>query len=567
MDYNTNNIIHSATSTTVPSTSKHMSPLNTSSTPTPATSLPSPPHSPPVSATRRVFPQSHSTTKALKTTRRQSSISYVSSRVDVYSRHTSSTPTAVADSLARTDIKHASLNLPQVGGGPTKTSRSMKRRTMAGLESFRVSEARVDVIVEGGSKAPLTLADKHADLLHAIAAAESRRLELQGQLTAVEGELGDLKRKWERIVNREPPHPTLAPSSLHTSASVVDGLKEGVRLLAAGLSDLTDITSAIPGPAPATNTRWHTQRESDSSVSVSTGSGHGRLSISSASSVWDGDTSSSTVGKVTEDSETRKGHDNEVARARQAKVFRRRSRDVSHPPPAFTRHATSCSSTSTSVDLVSTPDMVHGASNPAMDTPIAITSGIRAHDADGPVTSGKPSKNTKRATLPPPSSMPGVGSITVVGEAWGSVGKKLGSDVFSKSQKRASVLLADVSQSIASALSPGPVATTPAPAPFTSSLRTSSSSTSSLRSFSPSTASLRTPTSNMSSPLVRSISLRTPTSGTLPCTGSWLEDDDEENTVHAGSVMMPSVLKPTSSPVPINAVASSSFDDDNDWNW
>src|SRR5436309_127691 len=123
-DHNTNNIIHPATSTTIPSTSKHMSLLNTSSTPTPATSLPSPPHSPPASATRRVFPQSHSTTKALKATRRQSSISYVSSRVDVYSRHASSTSTAATDSWTRTDIKHASLNLSQVGDGPTKTSRS-----------------------------------------------------------------------------------------------------------------------------------------------------------------------------------------------------------------------------------------------------------------------------------------------------------------------------------------------------------------------------------------------------------------------------------------------------------
>lgn len=166
-DHHTNNNTHPATLTSIPVGSKYMSPLNTSSSPTPATSLPSPPHSPPASTTRRVVLHSEGM-KALKTTRRQSSISYVSSRVDVYSRHAPTTPTAVTDSWMRADSGHAKRNSFEVGGGPTRTSRSMKRQTIAGLEglhgSNEVSEAHAVVSVEGGSKAPLTLADKYVRL-------------------------------------------------------------------------------------------------------------------------------------------------------------------------------------------------------------------------------------------------------------------------------------------------------------------------------------------------------------------------------------------------------------------
>ncbi|KAG1738122.1 uncharacterized protein EDB91DRAFT_1139102 [Suillus paluster] len=607
------------TDTTTPASSKHLSLLNTSSSPTAASSLPSPPYSPPPTRstpltnahTREIF--TNDATKALKATRRQSSISYVSSRVDVYSRHAQSTSTTVADALIGTNTVHGIGSSSEFGGGPKRTSRSMKRRTMAGLEELRglnaVGEARAHVSfgsasASGGTeRVALTLAEKHADLLHAIAAAESKRLELTGQLAAVEGDLGELKRKWERIVNREPHYPSLPFSNANTSTpttSVVDGLKEGVRLLAAGLSDLTDLTAPIPSVVPAPTTeetagvpRRHAQRESDSSTSMSTSSRIGQLSRTSVSSVWDEDLSLLSV-KSAEDNEpilTKQTGDNDAARARQEKIFRRRSRDMSHPPPAFTRHATSCNSTSTSVDigrgsvdLDSTPDVVRGMSNLGMDASfLAADLSTLETDADGAGTHSKNTLRAKRASLAPPSSMPGVGSLAVVGGAWGNVGRKLGGDVFSKSQKRASTLLSDVSQSIVSALNPSPVATSPAPAPslfpFPSSLHTSSSSnTASQRSSSP--ASLLTPSSNTSSPFTRSTCLQTRSHTSAPRTGSWLEDDEEENTVHAGRVMMPSVLKPTSaasmsagktskprvSAEPGTATATS-FDDDDDWNW
>ncbi|KAF8908407.1 hypothetical protein CPB85DRAFT_1436036 [Mucidula mucida] len=49
---------------------------------------------------------------------------------------------------------------------------------------------------------PVTLAEKHADLLHFIAQKESKCLELRSQLAVHEAELLELKRKWERIVSR-----------------------------------------------------------------------------------------------------------------------------------------------------------------------------------------------------------------------------------------------------------------------------------------------------------------------------------------------------------------------------
>ncbi|KAG1854765.1 hypothetical protein C8R48DRAFT_319100 [Suillus tomentosus] len=430
---------------------KHLTLLNTSSSSTAASSLPSPPYSPPPSRStpsssahaRGVSP--NDATKALKATRRQSSISYISSRVDVFSRHGTSTSPTVADASIGTDTVHGAGGLFE---RHKRTSRSMKRHTMVGLEELRglnaVGEARTRLSVGSASasggveRAALTLAEKHADLLRAIAAAESRRLELSGQLAAVEGDLGELKRKWERIVNREPPHPTL-PSSTPT-ASVVDGLKEGVRLLAAGLSDLSDLSSPIPSPAPPTDAeetagvpRRRTQRVSDSSTSTSTRSGMTQFSRSSVSSVWDEDISLSS-GIGAERHFTNQTREREASRARQEKVFRRRSRDLSHPPTAFMRHASSYNSTSTSVDLGrgsveldSTTEVVRGTINPGIDASVrAVASEF---DADGAGSSS--STNTllsKRSSVVLPTSMPGAGSLAVAG-GWGNVGRKLGGDV------------------------------------------------------------------------------------------------------------------------------------------
>ena len=154
--------IYRTPSPTTPARSKHVSLLNTSTSPTQATSLPSPPYSPPPSATGRVSFHSDNTAKTLKAARRQSSISYVSSRVNVYSRHAQSTSTNAADPWIRADIGSAWENSFHVEDGPARTPRSVKRQTVGGLEDFyRIGEARAHVPIEGKRKAPLTLADKY----------------------------------------------------------------------------------------------------------------------------------------------------------------------------------------------------------------------------------------------------------------------------------------------------------------------------------------------------------------------------------------------------------------------
>ncbi|KIK39395.1 hypothetical protein CY34DRAFT_337181 [Suillus luteus UH-Slu-Lm8-n1] len=321
-------------------------------------------------------------------------------------------------------------------------------------------------------------------------------------------------------------------------------------------------------------------------MSTSTRSGVRRLSRSPVSCVGDEAISlSSGIGAETNERHVmNQARDKEVLRARQQKVFRRRSRDISHPPTAFTRHATSYNSTSTSVDLGrgsmeldSTTEVVRGTPNSGMDIPVtAVCISASEFDTDGAGPSEISNRNTlhsKCSPLAPPSSIPGAVSLAVAGGGWGNVGRKLGGDVFSKSQKRASILLSDVSQSIVSALTPGPVATSPAPVP--TSIQTSLPS-----------ASLLKPSSNASSPLTRPTHMRTRTHTQAPAprTNSWLEDEEDEDTVNAGRVMMPSVLTPTSASAlaspPVHKksnslaptkegtamVTATSFDDD-DWNW
>ncbi|KAJ7770608.1 hypothetical protein B0H16DRAFT_1881591, partial [Mycena metata] len=69
-------------------------------------------------------------------------------------------------------------------------------------------------------RSPVTLAEKHADLLHFIAQKESKCLELRSQLAMHEAELLQLKRKWERIVSRgfTLPHNPAPPSSASASS-------------------------------------------------------------------------------------------------------------------------------------------------------------------------------------------------------------------------------------------------------------------------------------------------------------------------------------------------------------
>ena len=114
-------------------------------------------------------------------------------------------------------------------------------------------------------------------------------MELRTQLASQEAELTQLKRKWEKIVNRGFDRVYAAngiapPQS--ASGPVLEGIKEGVqevsRMIAAGLGEYgsTPQNSTNPVPAPERTRPTH---QSTSSVTTSS-SGSTRLSHSSANS-------------------------------------------------------------------------------------------------------------------------------------------------------------------------------------------------------------------------------------------------------------------------------------------
>ncbi|KAH6906166.1 hypothetical protein BKA70DRAFT_1191467 [Coprinopsis sp. MPI-PUGE-AT-0042] len=240
-------------------------------------------------------------------------------------------------------------------GAPGGTRRSASRPRSVGSAS---ALGLVDDAVEK-ERPKLTLVEQHADLLHSIAAKEAQCLELRTQLATNEDELAQLKRKWERIVNRGPDreahmansntaallaHSPLSPltSSLTTSTSIafglgMEGLKGGVqevsRLLSVGLTSGggASASSSRPpsrqgsisrGPSPLPggsklergSSQRHRAKESSNSSSsttqsrataTSTGSSLGsakarhRLSqCSSATSLEDNDEEHSTTSKL-----------------------------------------------------------------------------------------------------------------------------------------------------------------------------------------------------------------------------------------------------------------------------
>ncbi|EAU82934.1 hypothetical protein CC1G_12364 [Coprinopsis cinerea okayama7 len=340
--------------------------------------------------------------------------------------------------------------------------------------------------VEGEKPRPkLTLAEQHADLLSFIAQKEAYCLELRTQLAAHEEELAELKRKWERIVNRGVEREnsisnanTAALRSLTSPATLsFEGLKGGVQEVSRLLSVATGTGSRPPSatPSPLLSSKSlprHSARDSNSSASTSrttttsssTGAHHRLSQCSSATS-------------LDEDVDTVKQH--------------------VEPPPNGNSSIHSSPQELIITDTGATPTV---SPNPAfleqkerrkrrkdlLDVSVSSSGGASVSDGpddawdvwganevgmSGSVKLQDPPKG-KAAAVPPSSSIPG-SSIVGLGSlaspqaqvsAWmDSVGKKLGElqksptvTALSKSQKRASLILSDVSQSIASALTEPP---------------------------------------------------------------------------------------------------------------
>ncbi|KAF9072339.1 hypothetical protein BDP27DRAFT_427182 [Rhodocollybia butyracea] len=131
--------------------------------------------------------------------RRQSSISYnLSPREDASFSPRHASPIIIPAS-------RPSLNRSASIGSRTSKSQSVDfggNKSPAATSSTNRNSTGSLLNIEEKERPPLTLVEKHAELLQFIAQKESKCLELRTQLAAHESELLQLKKKWERIVFR-----------------------------------------------------------------------------------------------------------------------------------------------------------------------------------------------------------------------------------------------------------------------------------------------------------------------------------------------------------------------------
>ncbi|KAA1473071.1 hypothetical protein DENSPDRAFT_839495 [Dentipellis sp. KUC8613] len=380
---------------------------STSTSPPPSSSSQSPPQTAPLPGRRQP-------------SRRQSSISYLPP--DSARQWSVRSPVSPGAGLGRS----ASMSQSQAQAASMQAARYKRRSTGSSGPG------------PTNPSAPLTLAEKHADLLHFIAQKESKCLELRAQLAAHEAELLTLKRSWERIVHRDfgRAHPgaafaapPAAPVATNVPPTTLDGLVGVGKMLAAGLSSGAASTApanangnangnvgslaARPSPFAKRTPGVTSGHRSESSTSTSTTTGTGvsagtRLSQSSASSLGLSDDAGGLGIVIAEELEA-------TGLGGRAKSLRRRSGEVKAKAGAAA----------------------------------AQREAEREREREKAKEREREREREKRN-----SSGAGMGSL-----AWvGTMGRKLEElregETFTKSQKRASILLSDVSQSIFSVLSP-----------------------------------------------------------------------------------------------------------------
>jgi len=349
-------------------------------------------------------------------------------------------------------------------------------------------------------------------------------MELRTQLASQEDELAQLKRKWEKIVNRgfdrvyaangmTPPQGASGP--------VLEGIKEGVqevsRVIAAGFSDYGSAPPSSTNAAP-TPSRTHSTHQSTSSATTSS-SGSTRLSHSSANSSF-----------VEDDFPPELQEEDEVpGKKDQAQILG----ELSQSPPCtpILEDSIVVNISKTGLDEGKVSKTLRGRFR---DAPPETVGRV-------PQKSGQVRQREGKSPVLPMSSMPGLGTLPSGTPSWvlGTVGKKWEefqrTETFTKSQKRASILLADMSQSFINAWA------IPAPSTVTG-------------------------VSVSTNPFVASIS---PTQTEKPVpersgTQTSLLDDDGDLRGYAGGlgvVMKPDTMSPSTS------VQNKSDDDDDDWNW
>ncbi|KAL5514226.1 hypothetical protein ACEPAG_2314 [Sanghuangporus baumii] len=200
-----------------------------------------------------------------KNTRRQSSIYYVSQDRE--------SERVVRDVRSPANERKFSASQTQIPKERTESDVKAKRQSLVGTEDQAV---------------PVTLAEKHADLLRFIAQKESRCLELRSQLATEEAELLSLKRKWEQIVSRQVKRSSSASVSSSLDAettmqsNMLSGIKEGVQEVGRLLAQLGDLGVQNKETDPSAG---HASNSSISTTTTTTSASSTRLSQSSMSSL------------------------------------------------------------------------------------------------------------------------------------------------------------------------------------------------------------------------------------------------------------------------------------------
>ncbi|RDX54646.1 hypothetical protein OH76DRAFT_1341188 [Lentinus brumalis] len=431
------------------------------------------------------------------------------------------------------------------------TSLNQKAPARLTLKGDRRSLPVHDVVVEA-ERPPLTLTEKHADLLRFIAQKESKCLELRSQLAAHEAELAQLKRKWERIVSRGMDRAYSQQPGAGSSSLLSGAVKDVSRLLAAGLGDHRPASaSASPAPSapkPDVSLRTH-------ALPLKTNRAYGHANTQSTSSVSTSATSASIKSSV------RLSQSSASSFAFDDPPYERDEGDVAgheESPEMMKRRSirVDCGTGIESPIEISPSNSIKAAKlhrrksreEPAPPSPLANTALPTNHAAEEKeekqrTLSKRSSLQVGTAGIPPAASIPGLASpmsSAWMGSMGNSMGKKWGElqkgDTFTKSQKRASLLFSDAASSLFAALTSPSSTSSPAP----SSVSISSN---------PFAASL--------SPLGSS-----PTPSPSAATAQSLLDDDD------GAPALGSVLLPQHKPLTPKPVQNRSLlDDDDEWNW
>jgi len=296
-----------------------------------------------------------------------------------------------------------------------------------------------------------------------------------------------VKRKWERIANRgfdkangqsdSVPHATAI--SGQGSGAMLEGIKEGVqgvsRFIAAGLGE-------ISSPSAPSSSRGHVASQSNSSISTYATKST-RFSQSSTSSFGD-DCHSAPGSPLKEDDlvQILMVHDTGATPTMSPNFTFVHQQQQQQEKKAQQENAHFDVRTGSGAEISVRSDRVvklQRTVSPSRTSPLSISQ--PSPNSQVPTDSANMKQKNKiygnvSAGLPPASSIPGLGSLAVgIGAnapSWvGSVGRKWEElqkgSTFSKSQKRASVLLSDVSQTIVSALSSPPSASSCNPSPST----------------------------------------------------------------------------------------------------